>query len=112
MPWWRRPYFELKVLAVWIFLIYERLGIAFATFPTASRTIISPSIGAEALRLRTSMSVNWWRSVLAENNFRRLAPYDQRLKRPRFVPFIVRLALKFIGPKKVKDPKKAEEKTS
>ena len=28
--------------------------------------------------------------------------YDQRLKRPRFVPFMARLALKFIGPKKRK----------
>ena len=28
MPLWRRPYFELKVLAVWLFLIYERMGIA------------------------------------------------------------------------------------
>ena len=36
---------------------------------------------------------------LSENN-RRLAPYDRRLKRPRFVPFMARLALKFIGPKK------------
>ena len=26
----------------------------------------------------------------------------QRLKRPRFVPFMARLALKFIGPKKKK----------
>jgi hypothetical protein len=36
---------------------------------------------------------------VAEND-RRLAPYDKRLKRPRFVPFMARLALKFIGPKK------------
>ncbi|MBV9419993.1 MAG: ferritin-like domain-containing protein, partial [Alphaproteobacteria bacterium] len=28
MPLWRRPYFELKVLAVWAFLIWERIGIA------------------------------------------------------------------------------------
>src|SRR5271168_4889248 len=28
MPIWRRPWFELKVLGVWVFLIYERLGIA------------------------------------------------------------------------------------
>src|SRR5271170_6397144 len=28
MKLWRRPYFELKVLAVWIFLIWERIGIA------------------------------------------------------------------------------------
>ena len=28
MPLWRRPYFELKGLAVWLFLIWERIGIA------------------------------------------------------------------------------------
>src|SRR5580698_9818524 len=28
MPWWRRPWFELKVIAVWFHLIYERIGIA------------------------------------------------------------------------------------
>ena len=28
MPFWRRPFFELKVLAVWLFLIWERIGIA------------------------------------------------------------------------------------
>jgi hypothetical protein len=33
-------------------------------------------------------------------NDRRLEIYDQRLKRPRFVPFMARLALKFVGPKK------------
>ena len=38
---------------------------------------------------------------VAEND-RRLAPFDARLKRPRFVPFMARLALKFIGPKKAK----------
>ena len=28
MAWWRRPFFELKVLRVWLFLICERIGIA------------------------------------------------------------------------------------
>jgi len=28
MPLWRRPWFELKVLAVWLFLIWERVGLA------------------------------------------------------------------------------------
>ena len=36
---------------------------------------------------------------IAEND-RRLKPYDNRLKRPRFVPFVARMALKFIRPKK------------
>ena len=28
MPWWRRPYFEAKVLLVWAFLIGERISMA------------------------------------------------------------------------------------
>jgi hypothetical protein len=38
---WRRPWFELKVFAVWLFLIYERMGIA-STFPTASGQQLHP----------------------------------------------------------------------
>jgi hypothetical protein len=39
-------------------------------------------------------------ALCAAENDRPLKPYDNRLKRPRFVPFMARLALKFIGPKK------------
>ena len=39
-------------------------------------------------------------AICVAENDRRLAPYDKRLKRPRFVPFLARVALKFIGPKK------------
>ena len=39
-------------------------------------------------------------AICVSENDRRLAPYDQRLKRPRLVPFMARLALKFVGPKK------------
>ena len=28
LPWWRRPWFWAKVFAVWVFLIYERIGLA------------------------------------------------------------------------------------
>ncbi len=28
LPWWRRPLFAVKMLAVWAFLIWERIGIA------------------------------------------------------------------------------------
>ena len=28
LPWWRRPWFEARVLAVWVFLAWERIGIA------------------------------------------------------------------------------------
>jgi hypothetical protein len=39
-------------------------------------------------------------AVCLSENDKRLAPYDARLKRPRFVPFMARLALRFVGKKK------------
>ncbi|MEJ0042327.1 MAG: hypothetical protein WDM81_08970 [Rhizomicrobium sp.] len=38
-------------------------------------------------------------TCLVEND-RRLGGYDKRLKRPRFVPFMIRTFRRFIGPKK------------
>ena len=44
-------------------------------------------------------------SICLSENDRRLAPYDQRLIRPRFVPAMMRLALKFMGkPKPAGEP--------
>src|SRR5260370_32258665 len=28
LPWWRRPWFWVKVAAVWVFLVRERIGLA------------------------------------------------------------------------------------
>jgi len=46
-------------------------------------------------------------AICVAENDRRLKPYDNRLKRPRFVPFMARLALKFIGPPKKANDRKA-----
>jgi hypothetical protein len=56
--------------------------------------------GAEALG--SDVDVGGLIALCVEENDRRLAPFDARLKRPRFVPFLARIALKFIGPKKQK----------
>jgi hypothetical protein len=97
MPWWRRPYFEFKVLAVWLFLIYERMGIASDVSNGQQDNNFTVN-GAEALG--SDINVGELIALCVAENDRRLAPYDKRLKRPRFVPFMARLALKFIGPKK------------
>ncbi|HEU0162239.1 MAG TPA: ferritin-like domain-containing protein [Rhizomicrobium sp.] len=99
MPWWRRPYFELKVLAVWIFLIYERIGIAKDVGHGEQDANFTVN-GAEALG--SDLNVGELVAVCLAENDRRLAPFDPRLKRPRFVPFMARMALTFIGPKKKK----------
>ena len=96
MPLWRRPWFELKVLAVWIFLIWERIGIARDVGHGRQDNNFTVN-GAQ--QLGADIDVGELVAICLSENDRRLSIYDQRLKRPRFVPFMARLALKFIGPK-------------
>jgi len=95
MPWWRRPYFAAKVAAVWAFLIWERIDMAKGM---GGNTVAQDSNftlnGSKELGVEISFP-DLARICLAEND-RRLAPYDVRLVRPRFVPAMLRLALKFL----------------
>jgi len=89
MPLWRRPWFELKVLAVWLVLIWERIriardvgnGVQDSNFPVTSAKSVGEDIGITGLI----------DLCLAENR-RRMSPYDQRLIRPAAVPSLARLA--------------------
>jgi hypothetical protein len=89
MPLWRRPWFELKVLAVWAFLVWERVGIARNVgngvqdnnFTMTGAKSVGDDINIGALL----------ELCLAENQ-RRMNAYDQRLMRPRAVPTLARLA--------------------
>jgi hypothetical protein len=91
------------VLAVWLFLIWERMGIA-SDVTNGQQDNNFTMNGAN--QLGADINVGELLAVCVSENDRRLAPYDPRLKRPRFVPFMARLALrvmaalKFIGPKK------------
>jgi hypothetical protein len=93
MPFWRRPFFELKVLAVWLFLIWERIGIARDVGSGAQDNNFTvtgaKSVGAD-IDAAQLMDI-----CLAENA-RRMAPYDRRLLRPFAVPALVKLARRFM----------------
>jgi hypothetical protein len=93
MPIWRRPWFELKVLAVWVFLIYERLGIA-SDVSNGQQDNNFTMNGAQ--QLGADIDVGQLIDVCLKENDRRLGIYDARLKRPRFVPFMARLARRFL----------------
>lgn len=93
MPWWRRPYFEAKVLAVWAFLIWERIGIAKDVGNGEQDNNFTVN-GADHLGDGISVG-KLMETCLAEND-RRLGIYDKRLKRPRFVPFMIRQILRFV----------------
>jgi hypothetical protein len=93
MPWWRRPYFEAKVLAVWAFLIWERIGIAKDVSNGEQDNNFTVN-GADHLGDGISVG-KLMETCLAEND-RRLGIYDKRLKRPRFVPFMIRQIRRFV----------------
>jgi hypothetical protein len=98
MPWWRRPYFELKVLAVWLFLIYERIGTARAV-ESGNGANDSNFTVSGSKQLGVDIDFKQLARICLKENDRRLAPYDKRLIRPRFVPAMVRLVLRFLKDK-------------
>jgi hypothetical protein len=89
MPLWRRPWFELKVLAVWLFLIWERIGIARDVGNGAQDNNFTVT-GAKTVA--EDISVAGLIDLCLVENHRRMSAYDQRLVRPRVVPTLARLA--------------------
>ena len=99
MPLWRRPWFRLKVAAVWAFLIYERLGIA-KDLGNGTQDNNFTVTGAKQVGEDISL-IDLVAICLSEND-RRLAFYDRRLLRPMTVPNLARLALWILGKKTTK----------
>jgi len=95
MPWWRRPWFELKVLAVWLFLIWERIDIARAV-EGGSNAADNNFTLTGSKQLGVNISFKRLAEICLYENERRLAPYDKRLIRPVFVPKMIRLTLRFV----------------
>ncbi|MDB6098987.1 MAG: aminomethyltransferase [Gammaproteobacteria bacterium] len=93
MPFWRRPFFELKVLAVWLFLIWERIGIARDVGGGVQDNNFTVT-GAKAVG--NDIDVAELIDMCLAENERRMSPYDRRLLRPRFVPALARLARRFM----------------
>jgi hypothetical protein len=98
LPRWRRPLFRLKILAVWAFLLWERIGLARgigggsgAVAQDNNFTLTgTKSVGAVELSAAELIDV-----CLAENE-RRLSGYDPRLLRPVIVPRLVRFIGRFL----------------
>jgi len=99
---WRRPLFFAKVLAVWIFLVWERIGLArgvgsvgndaSAAAPQDNNFTLTGSTAVGAVDLSIGDLID----VCLEENERRLSGYDARLLRPNFVPRLMRLARRFL----------------
>jgi hypothetical protein len=99
LPFWRRPLFSAKVLAVWVFLLWERIGIARgvasagpAATPQDNNFTVTGSKAVGAVDLSAAALID----VCLEENERRLSGYDARLLRPTFVPRLMRFARRFM----------------
>jgi hypothetical protein len=92
MPLWRRPFFELKVLAVWLFLIWERIGIARNVGNGAQDNNFTVT-GAKSLG--DDINVGQLIGICLAENTRRMSHYDQRLLRPFAVPALAGLLRRF-----------------
>lgn len=96
MPLWRRPFFELKVLAVWLFLIWERIGIARDVgggVQDNNFTVTGAKSVGEDINVAQLIDL-----CLAENA-RRMSHYDRRLLRPRAVPALAAFIRRFMRPR-------------
>jgi len=95
MSWWRKPWFAVKVLAAWISLIWQRIGIARSIDTgggTPDLNFTARGTGRVGIQLRPAEMIDL---CLVENE-RRMAGYDSRLLRPNTVPFLVKLARRFL----------------
>jgi hypothetical protein len=99
MPVWRRPFFELKVLAVWLFLIWERIGIARDVGSGVQDNNFTVT-GAKAVA--ADIDVAEFIDICLAENERRMSAYDRRLLRPFVIPALAKLARRFMrsGPKR------------
>ncbi len=96
LAWWRRPWFELRVLAVWVFLGWERMGLARGMDEDGKKTEVPDNnftvTGSKAVSDVEIRVPELMRLCLDEND-RRFAGYDPRLRRPTTMPSLVRAAL-------------------
>ncbi len=92
---WRRPWFELRVAAVWVFLGWERIGLAKSMDGDGKQVAQDNNFtvnGAKAVA-DVELSVPELMALCLSENDRRFSGYDRRLLRPTTMPSLVRLGL-------------------
>jgi hypothetical protein len=100
MPRWRRPWFAVKTLAVWAYLVWERIGIARGVDGLAGADANFTMNGSKALSDEMDPAVLI--DICLEEDKRRMAGYDTRLLRPTTMPKLARIARLFVRPKKAR----------
>ncbi|MPW16578.1 ferritin-like domain-containing protein [Paraburkholderia sp. CNPSo 3157] len=94
MPWWRRPWHALRVGAIWIKLIWDRVAIAKG-IDADGVAHDSNFLAANSSTIGQALSARQLIELCLQENDQRMSGYDTRLVRPTLVPRLARLALLF-----------------
>ena len=95
LPWWRRIYFELRVVAIWIFIAWERIVLARSMDAGGSKARQDSNFTVSNAQAVSPVEIHF-RDLMAlclKENDRRFAGYDPRLLRPTTVPGLIRFVL-------------------
>jgi len=95
LAWWQRPLFLLKVLRVWAFLIWERVGIAKGLDSNGEMQDANFAITGHQ-QIGLDLKLGELLDMCLTEDRRRMDGYDPRLLRPTFVPRMARLAHFFV----------------
>lgn len=95
MPWWRRPWHALRVGAIWVKLVWDRVAIAKG-IDADGVAHDSNFLAANGSNIGQSLSTRQLVELCLQENDQRMSGYDARLLRPALVPALARLALRFM----------------
>jgi hypothetical protein len=99
LSWWQRICFEIKVLAVWIGLGWDRIGMVRSIDANGKETVEDYNFTLSGTKSVSDSEINL-RELLAvclNENDRRFSGYDPRLLRPTAMPRLVRLVRRLLG---------------
>jgi hypothetical protein len=98
LSWWQRIRFEIKAIAVWAFLGWERIGLARSIDAKGNEQQVDNNFtvtGAQSVATE-DISVRELMKLCLQENDRRFSGYDPRLLRPTTMPRLVKFALRFM----------------
>jgi hypothetical protein len=99
LPLWRRVLFAAKILSVWAFLIWERIGVARgidgAAAGSGSQDNNFVFTGSKAIG-RGDVSAAAVIDICLSEHERRFSGYDPRLLRPSVMPRVMRFVRRFM----------------
>jgi hypothetical protein len=116
LPWWRRIGFELRVMAAWVYIAWERLVLARSMKSNGMGTGQDSNFTMSSAQAVTPVEIDGrdLMTICLEENDRRFAGYDARLVRPKAIPALVRMALFLTRPwvrKRQSDASRVDERS-